>query len=237
MKKTYKIDMSFDSICHLKTKEGKLMTFKLLGINGSPKKPVEKSNTYHLLTIALESAQKQGAETTLINLNDYNIELCTGCELCTTKTCPLDTKDDYVEIEKLIIEHDAIIIASPSYWSAPPGILKNVMDRSRDNKMPEEKWKGKIFGAIAMAGLRVGGQLEVINSLINFALGHGMIIVGATGNPWFNAPFPMGSLMYDLEVEGKQKVKFRHVKHDPIATKDAELLGKRMTEIGVKLFS
>ncbi|MHA2202878.1 MAG: flavodoxin family protein [Candidatus Hodarchaeales archaeon] len=212
------------------------MPFKLLGINGSPKKSVVKSNSHYLLKIALDSAEKGGIKTTLVNLADYNLIQCNGCEVCTTKPCPLDKQDDYPKLEELILDHQGLLIASPSYWTGPPGILKNVIDRSRDNKMPEQLWAGKIFSAIAVSGLRVGGQESVINSLIAFALGHGMIIVGGVGHPWFNAPFPMGTIMYDTIEEGKPKVKFRSVKKDPIATKDAEVLGQRLASFGSKLF-
>ena len=212
------------------------MTFKLLGISGSPKKPAEKTNSGFLLKTALESAKKEGAIITQINLSDYDIIQCNGCEICTTKPCPLDKNDDYNSIEKLIQEHDGLIISSPSYWTGPPSILKNMMDRSRDNKMPKQLWEGKLFSAIAVSGLRVGGQESVINSLIVFGLAHGMLIIGGIGHPWFNAPFPMGSMMYEEQKEGETKIKFRHVKHDTIGIRDAEILGKRMAKIGSRLF-
>ena len=212
------------------------MPFKLLGINGSPKKTVEKSNSYYLLKTALDSAKKFGAQTTLCNLSEYDLIQCNGCEVCTTKPCPLDNQDDYPKLEELILNHQGILIASPSYWTGPPGILKNVIDRSRDNKMPDQLWAEKLFSAIAVSGLRVGGQETTISLLINFALGHGMIIIGGLGHPWFNAPFPMGTMMYDVIDEGKSKVKFRSVKKDPIATKDAEALGQRLASFGKKLF-
>ena len=113
------------------------MVFRLLGISGSPKKPSEKTNSSFLLKIALESAKQEGLAVTQIALSDYSILQCTGCEICTTKPCPLDKDDDYMKIEKLIQEHDGLIISSPSYWAGPPGILKNMIDRSRDNKMPK----------------------------------------------------------------------------------------------------
>ena len=210
---------------------------KILGVNGSPKKPAEKSNSYYLLKAALDSAEEAGVDTTLLNLSDLNLLTCTGCEICTTKPCPLDQKDDYPQIEELINSSHGIIIASPSYWSGPPGILKNFMDRSRDNKMPKQVWNGKLFTGICVAGLRVGGQESVINSLIQFGLAHGMIIIGGVGHPWFNSPFPMGSLMYDILEDDTPKVKFRHIKKDPISVKDAEILGKRIAEYGIKLFS
>lgn len=212
------------------------MTFTLLGINGSPKKPATKTNTGFLLTVALETAEKAGTQTTQINLSDYNISQCTGCEVCATKPCPLDKDDDYPKLEKLIREHQGLIIGSPSYWTGPPGILKNMMDRSRDNKMPKQLWEGKLFSALSVSGLRVGGQESVIQSLILFGLGHGMLIVGASGHPWYNAPFPMGSMMYEDVTEGEVKIRFRHVKHDTIAHRDAEALGQRMAEVGQRLF-
>ncbi|UCE13499.1 MAG: flavodoxin family protein [Candidatus Heimdallarchaeota archaeon] len=213
------------------------MAFSLLGINGSPKKPVHKSNTHFLLKTTLDSAEAEGIQTTLISLAEYDILQCNGCEVCTTKPCPLDQKDDYPKIEQLISSHQGLVIASPSYWTGPPSILKNVLDRSRDNKMSDQLWANKVFAPIAVSGLRVGGQESVISSLINFALGHGMVIVGNIGHPWFNAPFPMGTMMYDCEEEGKSRVKFRSVKKDPIATKDAVLLGQRMASFGKKMFS
>ena len=70
------------------------MVFRLLGISGSPKKPSEKTNSSFLLKIALESAKQEGLAVTQIALSDYSILQCTGCEICTTKPCPLDKDDD-----------------------------------------------------------------------------------------------------------------------------------------------
>ncbi|MHA1995563.1 MAG: flavodoxin family protein [Candidatus Hodarchaeales archaeon] len=212
------------------------MVFKLLGINGSPKKPAAKTNSKFLLDVTLQSAKEHGIETTTINLTDYTINLCNGCEVCPTKPCPLDKGDDYPKIEALIQEHNGLVIASPSYWSGPPGILKNFFDRSRDNKMPKQLWEGKIFSAVAVSGLRVGGQEAVISQLTTFGLAHGMLILGGTGHPWFTSPFPMGSMMYEEVKEDEVKIKFRHVKKDIIAIRDAEALGRRMAKVGKKLF-
>lgn len=37
--------------------------------------------------------------------------------------------------------------------------------------------------------------------------------------------------------EGKQKIKFHSIKNDPIVTKDALILGQRLTSVGNKLLS
>lgn len=210
---------------------------KIIGINGSPKKPVDKSNTHYLLKTVLENIVDDEISTELINLNEYNILNCIGCEVCTTKSCPLDSKeeDQFAEIEEKLLEADVIIIGSPSYWSLPPVTLKNLFDRSRDLKMPVMKLKNKIISAVTVSGLRNGGQESVINSIMSWGLSHGMIVAGATGHPHFNSSFPQGTIMYDTMVEEKNKVKFRHVKRDPISMKDAQKLGERLLYLSKKI--
>lgn len=207
---------------------------KILAINGSPKKNPERSATYFLLHKVLEGAKNmEDVELGFLNLSEYDILHCNGCDQCVKSQCPLDEKDDFLKIEEQMMGADVIIFGSPSYFGGPSGLLKTLMDRSRDLKMPESKLAGKLASAVSVSGLRVGGQESTIDALIKFALGHGMIIVGALGNPWFNAPFPMGTLQYDTEG----KVKFRKIDDDVLSSKDAEMLGERIIKIGKKLFS
>ncbi|MFX0095736.1 MAG: flavodoxin family protein [Candidatus Hodarchaeota archaeon] len=206
---------------------------KILAINGSPKKNIERSATHFLLQKVLEGAKSVcDYETELLNLSEYSLLHCNGCERCVKSQCPLDEKDDFLKIEEKLLEADAIIFGSPSYFGSPSGLIKTLMDRSRDLKMPESKLAGKIASAVSVSGLRVGGQEATVEALVRFALGQGMIIVGALGHPWFNAPLPVGTLQYDLEG----KVKFRKIDDDPVSIKDAFLLGERIAKIGEKLF-
>ncbi|MEM0331209.1 MAG: flavodoxin family protein, partial [Archaeoglobaceae archaeon] len=61
---------------------------KLLAINGSP----NKRNTYALLEALVEEAKKLGAEAEILNLADYNINPCKGCDACLKGDCV--QKDD-----------------------------------------------------------------------------------------------------------------------------------------------
>ena len=63
------------------------------------------------------------------------------------------------EVQKLsnqIAEADAVVIATPEYNKAPPGVLKNALDWvSRTKGAP---WHGKPVAIISAAGGRAGGE-------------------------------------------------------------------------------
>ncbi|NHI89227.1 MAG: flavodoxin family protein [Candidatus Thorarchaeota archaeon] len=197
----------------------------VVGICGSPKS--ENSNTKYLLEKALSAVNDD--EKLLLNISDHNILHCTGCDSCVRKKpCPQSAKDDMPEIEKKLVSADAIIIATPSYFTSVPGVLKDLIDRSRALKMNDHQLKDKVFGAISYAGLRYGGQEHVIDVLNRYALGHGMIIVGSVGSPVKHGTFGSGSLQTD---EGS----WRSAKDDELATKGSVLLGQRVVEVTRRL--
>ncbi len=197
----------------------------IVGICGSPKS--ERSNTRLLLEKALEAVSD--GETTLLNISDFNIQHCTGCDSCVRKKpCPQSADDDMPEIEKKLIDADGIIIAAPSYFTSVPGVLKDFIDRSRAMKMNDHQLKDKVFGAITYAGLRYGGQEHVVDVLNRYALGQGMIVVGSVGSPVKHGTFGSGSLQTD---EGL----WRSAKDDELAVKGSILLGKRVSEIAKRM--
>ena len=205
----------------------------VLGICGSPKK--EKSNTRFLLQKALEAASDvlsdgvtKTATTLLLDISEFEIRHCTGCDSCVRqKPCPESEHDDMHKLEEKMKLADGIIIAAPSYFTSVPGILKDLIDRSRPMKMLDHQLKDKVFGAISYAGLRYGGQEPIIEALHRYALGHGMIVVGAVGSPVKDGTFGAGSLQTD---EGG----WRFSAKDQLAIEGSMQLGKRIAEI-VKL--
>jgi multimeric flavodoxin WrbA len=198
---------------------------RIVGICGSPKS--ERSSTRFLLEKALEAVSV--GQTILLNISDFNIQHCTGCDSCVRKKpCPQSSDDDMPEIEKKLIDADGIIIAAPSYFTSVPGVLKDFIDRSRAMKMNDHQLKDKVFGAITYAGLRYGGQEHVVDVLNRYALGQGMIVVGSVGSPVTHGTFGSGSLQTD---EGS----WRSAKDDELAVKGSALLGKRVAEIVMRL--
>jgi multimeric flavodoxin WrbA len=197
----------------------------IVGICGSPK--TDHSSTHFLLEKALEAVSE--GQTMLLNISDFTIQHCTGCDSCVRKKpCPQSADDDMLEIEKKLIDADGIIIAAPSYFTSVPGVLKDFIDRSRAMKMNDHQLKNKVFGALTYAGLRYGGQEHVVDFLNRYALGQGMIVVGSVGSPVKHGTFGSGSLQTD---EGL----WRTAQDDDLAVKGSALLGMRVAEITKRL--
>lgn len=107
--------------------------FKVMGIGAGRK----NGNSEILLKEALLVCQQQGAEVTMINLHDYNIEPCTGCECCTMGMaqgkkvdCTLIRKDDKDKITKVMLEQDAVIFGVPTYDLMPASIYLTFAHRN-----------------------------------------------------------------------------------------------------------
>jgi multimeric flavodoxin WrbA len=86
-------------------------------------------NSEILTKEALLACQKAGAECTLINLFDYTILPCTGCESCSMAMgqgkdigCALDGKDDMKKIVDVMQRQDAIIIGCPVFDLLPSAL-------------------------------------------------------------------------------------------------------------------
>ncbi|MFX1481752.1 MAG: flavodoxin family protein [Promethearchaeota archaeon] len=199
---------------------------RIVGICGSPKG--EHSSTRFLLKQALDAASEilsDEDETVMLNVRDYSILHCTGCDSCVRrKPCPQSAKDDMSKLEQELIGADGIIMAAPSYFTSVPGILKDFIDRSRVMKMDGSQLKDTVFGALTYAGLRYGGQEHVIDILNRYALAQGMIIVGGSGNPVKDGTFGSGSLQTD---EGS----WRSAEDDTLAIRGCRLLGSRVAEV------
>ncbi|MFW9961575.1 MAG: flavodoxin family protein [Candidatus Thorarchaeota archaeon] len=201
----------------------------IVGISGSPKH--EKSNTQYLLSKAIEAAKEvlsegtEPVETEMLNISDFTIQHCTGCDSCVRKKpCPQSEHDDMPKLEEKLRRADGIIISAPSYFTSVPGVLKDFIDRSRAMKMLDNQLKDVVFGAITYAGLRYGGQEHVVDVLNRYALGQGMIVVGAIGSPVKHGTFGSGSLQTD---EGK----WRFASEDILAVEGSILLGKRVANV------
>lgn len=201
----------------------------IVGISGSPKH--EKSNTQYLLSKAIEAAKEalsesnEAVETDTLNITDFDIQHCTGCDSCVRKKpCPQSEHDDMPKLEEKLRRADGIIISAPSYFTSVPGVLKDFIDRSRAMKMLDTQLKDVVFGAITYAGLRYGGQEHVVDVLNRYALGQGMIVVGAVGSPVKHGTFGSGSLQTD---EGK----WRFASEDVLAVEGSILLGKRVADV------
>ncbi len=196
-------------------------------IVGSPRK--NKSSNF-LIDKVIEGIKEVSTDFKLnkIFITDYNITPCNGCDACLRppNNCPLAENDDTNKIEDLVLDTDALIIAAPNYFGSVSSQIKTLIDRSRPWKMKNYLLKDVIFAPLAATGLRNGGE-GVIADLINFALIHGMIVVGnALGSPVLEGNIPITSLQ-----KHKLKEFIGKGEEDELAGKIAKDLGRRVAEL------
>lgn len=99
---------------------------KVVAINGSSK----NANTQKLLIELKEVLSTEQIQVTILNLGDYQIEDCIGCELCIRKTSTCFQRDDAAAILSQLVEADGIILASPVYLMQITGKLKSLIDKT-----------------------------------------------------------------------------------------------------------
>jgi len=206
------------------------MVKKISIMVGSPRK--NKSCNF-LAEKAIEGIQAVSEEIniTKIYAGDFDITPCTGCDKCLREPyeCPLAEDDDTKELENALLDSDAIIIASPSYFGSVSAQVKVIIDRSRPWKMNNYRLKDVIFAPMVATGTRNDAAGGVISDLINFALIQGMIVVGALGNPVLDQNIPITSLQKygRKEFLGKDET-------DELGGLIASNLGKRVAELVLK---
>lgn len=97
----------------------------IIAINSSKR----KINTYKVISEVKEILNDEEINIEIINLFDYDIEFCIGCENCLIKgNCVFD--DDVSKIMDKIRLSDGIILTSPVYMENISGKLKVFLDRT-----------------------------------------------------------------------------------------------------------
>jgi len=134
---------------------------KVMGITAGRK----GGNSEILLKEALIACKERGAEVSMINLHDFKINLCTGCEGCTINImkggkeqfCIYKDKDDYFNIVNKTMEMDALIFSVPTYDLLPTSTYLAYAHRS----LPFETSFLEKQGLIKEAPDRVGGLISM----------------------------------------------------------------------------
>lgn len=106
-----------------------MFVINIVVINGSKR----IGNTYKFIKKIEQyyTSENENIKFSYINLGEYNINACLGCETCIIMDkCPLDNKDDFDKIVKKLMESDKIILSSPVYLMQISGLLKIFIDRT-----------------------------------------------------------------------------------------------------------
>lgn len=169
---------------------------KVLAINGSARKG---GNTKIAIDAVFESLKKENIETEIIELAGQKVKGCRACYQCKellNKRCVFD--DDIINriIEKML-DADAIILASPTYFADMTTELKALIDRAGVVARCNGNMLKRKIGAAVVVGRR-GGPVNAFDNINNFFLIEEMIIPGS--NYW-NIVFggAKGSAKEDIE--------------------------------------
>ncbi len=140
--------------------------------------PREYGSTTKLALVAAKGVQDAGGEAEFIYLYDYVIKPCIGCVSDNAKYCKypcIINDDDFNELAERLIKVDGFILATPVYWYAPSGVLKNFIDRltalenmifHNERSLLEGKVAGFIVtGADSGVFMTVAYLMSVMNSM------------------------------------------------------------------------
>jgi NAD(P)H-dependent FMN reductase len=107
------------------------------------------SNTSKALNLALEGAREAGAQTTLLELHDYQLPFA-------GQTYDYTPFPDVERLTSQIRAAHGVLWGTPEYHGSYTGVLKNALDL-----MGFEEFQGKMIGLVGVAG----GSIGAINAL------------------------------------------------------------------------
>jgi len=151
---------------------------KAIAFNGSPRKG---GNTEFLLNKVLEPIREAGIETELVHIGGKHIQGCQACYKC------MDNKDSQCVIKTDIVnecigkmlEADAMILGSPTYFAGMTPELKALIDRAGFVAFANGRRFSRKIGAAVVVHRR-GGATSVMDSINHMFLMSKMIVPGST---------------------------------------------------------
>jgi len=102
------------------------MSKTILVLRGSPRR---KGNSAALANRLVDGAKEAGAQVEEVLLDRMKIRPCNACDLCHDKGEGCVIKDDMQAIYPMLLEADAIVIASPIYYFTFSAQVKLCIDR------------------------------------------------------------------------------------------------------------
>ena len=140
---------------------------KVLMINGSPR----KKNTYGFLVQIGEILTRRGFESEILNLSEYEIKPCSGCDdVCIHNHGCSEKNDDMAALMQRILDSDGLVLSSPVYLRGVTSTFKAFADRTNAwFHNPETAGKP----ALLVATTESTGVKETIQFLDSLATGFG----------------------------------------------------------------
>jgi len=127
---------------------------------------------------------------------------------------------------------DAIIFGSPTYMGNVSGPFKTFMDASSKPWL-EQKWKDKLAAGFTISGSPSGDKLNTLQSLMIFAMQHGMVWVGFPETPMNDKGINRLSSYSGVMAQAGQEP--TDVAPNAADKLTGELLGRRVATIAAQL--
>jgi NAD(P)H dehydrogenase (quinone) len=112
-----------------------------------------------------------------------------------------------------LLKYDGIVLGSPTYYGLPAAQIKELLDQSVQY---HGQLSGKVGGAFSSAANIGGGNETTIMAMLQALLIHGMVVQGAA----------MGDHYGPVSINAP----------DDRVRKQCQALGRRVTELAIKLF-
>ena len=170
---------------------------KAIAINGSPRKG---GNTETLLSKVLEPLAEAGWDTEIFQLGGKPIRDCRACYQCfKAKNSRCGQKDDSFNacLEKML-QADAIILGSPTYFTDVSAEMKALLDRAGLVAVANGGLFHRKIGA-AVVAVRRGGGTHAFDTMNHMFLMSGVIVPGST---YWNLGFGLEKGEVNKDEEG-----------------------------------
>lgn len=176
---------------------------KILALAGST-----RADSYNkkLVQEAAEIARKKGAIVTVIDLKDFKMPFYDE-DLEKAEGMPLAAK----QFRQLMIDNQAIIIASPEYNGSLSAVLKNALDwasRNEAGKPSRDAFTGKRFALMSASPGQTGGSTGLVHLKAIIERIGGEVVSKQTSIPRaYEAFTPEGHLINSQQIEAiKQEI-------------------------------
>jgi chromate reductase len=134
-----------------------MTTPKILAFAGSLR---TDSFNKKLIRIGAEGARAAGAEVTLIDLRDFPMPVYDG------DLEAAGMPETVLQLKKLFLDHQGLLIASPEYNGSIPGTLKNAIDwvsRVAPGERPLASYADKVAALLSASPGAAGGMRALVH--------------------------------------------------------------------------
>src|SRR5437867_4317868 len=168
----------------------KEQTIHIAGISGSLR---AGSYTRRAVECALQGAADSGAQTQLIDLNEYQLVFRSGKD-------ETGYPDDVFRLRQHVKQAEGVVLGTPEYHGSFSGVLKNALDL-----MGFDEFEGKMIGLVGVSGGRMGA-FDALNSLRNIGRAlHAWVIPEQTSVPEAWKVFSEDGKIADPQLEQRLK--------------------------------